>query len=102
MPDPQSDPRTPGAPITGAQIASWLYQDAALERARVTRLAVLAANRPDLAPLCELLAEEGHRRGATATMLAAAIPRIASAPAAPLPPVRWWGRVRLAWRVLWG
>ena len=98
--DPRSDSRTPGAPVTGAQLASWLYHDAALERERVSRLAILAANRPDLAPLCEILAEDGYRRGATATMLAGALPRLAT-PVAPAPP-GWRWRIRAAWAILWG
>ena len=68
-----------------------LISDAAQERLLVARLAVLAARRPDLAPLCELLAEEAYRRAGTAVMLSRAFE---------CPPRPWWWRLREAWRMV--
>jgi hypothetical protein len=94
--DPHSDPRTPGAPVSLAAMANRLYADAGQERQELMRLAALAKLRPDLAPLIEVLVMGCHRRSATATMLAGALPRIPAPPA----PQGWWERVRVAWKVL--
>ena len=86
--------------MSGREVANWLYLDAGMTTERVRKLAVLSALRPDLEPVCTLLAESEYQHRATLNMLAAHLPRLTSAPAAPLPPVGWWGRVRLAWKML--
>lgn len=63
-------------------------------------LAALAERRPDLAPIIEILIRGGHRRAATKGMISALHPQQLEAPAAPPAPPGWWGRLRLAWRIL--
>lgn len=76
-----------------------MYADAGLERLEFERLAVLAATRPDLAPLIEILVESYHRRSATSYKLSSYFHDAPVAPQPPLP-IGWWGRLRLAWRIL--
>ena len=74
-----------------------MYADAGMERQEFERLSVLAGVRPDLAPLIEILVESYHRRSATSYAMSAFLH---SAPAAPPVPPGWWGRLRLACKIL--
>jgi len=64
------------------------------------RLTVLAGTRPDLAPLIEVLVESYHRRSATSYKLSAYFHGAPMAPPMQPPPLGWWKRLRVAWRVL--
>ena len=105
---------------------NWLCEHARLGRVTIEEIAVIAGKSPDpqFQALCQKVCQYILVDGLTATMLAggevpamtgddteagirglarslgAAIPRIASTPAAPPAPPGWWGRLRLAWRVL--